>query len=403
MKNKIDLTDTKMLQGNWNFPTSIRFGVGKINELSELCKKGNILRPLLVTDSGLVKLPFVNEIVEQLQSNDLPVVIFSEVKPNPTGSNITSGVEYYKKGKHDGVIALGGGSALDAAKAIALMVGQDRPLWDYEDIGDNWLRVNAETMSPTIAIPTTAGTGSEVGRASVIVDEKKHAKKIIFHPNMMPFTVIADPQLTQGLPPHITAATGVDAFVHNLEAYCAPGYHPMADGIAIEGMRLIKQWLPIAFKNGNDLTARSHMLIASSMGATAFQKGLGAVHALAHPLGALYDAHHGLLNAILLPYVLLKNKPEIEQRLIHLTHCLEIEDKSFNGFFNWILSFRKELKIPKTLSEIGINNQDKEKIGLLATKDAAAASNPILYDQHQYSEIFADAVAGTGTGATKKN
>ena len=249
-------------------------------------------------------------------------------------------------------------------------------------------------MAPTIAIPTTAGTGSEVGRASVIVDEEKHSKRIIFHPNMLPATVISDPQLTQGLPPHITAATGIDAFVHNLEAYCALGYHPMADGIAIEGMRLIKRWLPVAFKNGDDLTARSHMLVASSMGATAFQKGLGAVHALAHPLGAHYDAHHGLLNAILLPYVLLRNKPVIEQRLIHLTRCLEIEDNSFNGFYNWILAFRKELNIPESLSEIGINNQDKDMIGILATKDAAAAGNPILFNQHQYSEIFDNAVTG---------
>lgn len=394
MTEIIDITDSEQLQGNWNYPTSIIFGVGKINELSNQCKANNIQCPLLVTDSGLIKLPFVSKIIEQLNSNDLQCESFSDVKPNPTGSNITAGVKAYQKGRHDGVIALGGGSALDAAKAIALMVGQTQSLWDFEDIGDNWLQVNTETMAPTIAIPTTAGTGSEVGRASVIIDEDDKTKKIIFHPNMLPALVIADPQLTQALPPHITAATGVDAFVHNLEAFCSPSYHPMADGIAVEGMRLIKQWLPIAFNNGDNLTARSHMLVASAMGATAFQKGLGAVHALAHPLGAHYDAHHGLLNAILLPYVLLMNKSEIEQRIIHLTHCLEFKDNSFKGFFDWVLSFRKELQIPDTLKDISIDNDKSELIGLLATKDPSASGNPIQFTQEQYSEIFNNAVLG---------
>lgn len=390
----IDLTDTEQLTGNWNYPTTIYFGVGRIKELTKHCQQLNITKPLLVTDTGLIKLPFVTNLVEEIRKAGMHIDVFSDVKSNPSGSNISTGVQAFKQGQHDGVVALGGGSALDAGKAIALMSGQNRPLWDFEDIGDNWLRVDPAGIVPTIAIPTTAGTGSEVGRASVIVDEDHQSKKIIFHPDMLPKIVIADPQLTQGLPPHITAATGVDAFVHNLEAYCAPGYHPMADGIAVEGMRLIKQWLPVAFANGDDLTARSHMLVASSMGATAFQKGLGAVHALAHPLGAHYDAHHGLLNAILLPYVLQRNKTPIEQRIIHLARCLELDDISFDGFFEWILQFRYLLQIPETLQAIGISNEKKDLIGQLATQDPSAAGNPITFTHQQYTEIFDNAVKG---------
>lgn len=387
-------TTSNKLQGNWNYPTSIRFGVGRVKELPDVCRQLKMSRPLLVTDAGLVKLPFVGEIVETNNAAGLDTKVYSDVKPNPTGANIDTGVKAFQQGRHDGVIALGGGSALDAGKAIALMVGQERPLWDFEDVGDNWLRVKPDDMAPTIAIPTTAGTGSEVGRASVIVDEASHSKKIIFHPDMLPAMVIADPQLTRGLPPPITAATGLDAFVHNLEAWCAPGYHPMADGIALEGMRLIKQWLPTAFANGDDLTARSHMLVASSMGATAFQKGLGAVHALAHPLGALFDAHHGLLNAILLPYILVANRPAIEDKLAHVARCLDLEEYSFDGFFNWLLTFRKELQIPDHLQAIGINTEQAQKIGELALQDPSAGGNPIPLTAQQYTEIFTRAVTG---------
>lgn len=394
MSKSIDINTTDKLQGNWNYPTSMRFGVGRIKELSDTCTHLNVTRPLLVTDSGLVKMPFVNDIITTLNNSDLTTNVFSDVKPNPTGSNIDAGVAAFRQGVHDGVIALGGGSALDAGKAIALMAGQDRAIWDFEDVGDNWQRVNTAGIAPCIAIPTTAGTGSEVGRASVIVDEVQHSKKIIFHPEMLPKIVIADPQLTQALPPHITAATGLDAFVHNLEAYCAPGYHPMADGIALEGMRLIKQCLPTAFKQGDDLVARSHMLVASSMGATAFQKGLGAVHALAHPLGALFDAHHGLLNAILLPYVLIVNKPVIETRIRHVARCLELDDVSFDGFFEWLLAFRKELAIPDCLQEIGISDEKAKLIGELALQDPSAGGNPIALTAQQYADIFTCAVNG---------
>ena len=397
-KNNIDITELDNLQASWSFPTPIRFGVGKISQLAEICKVLDIKKPLLVTDAGLAEQDFVKVIVQANEDAGIKTAVFSGVKPNPTGANVEDGVAVYKKGKHDGVIALGGGSALDAGKAIALMIDQKYSLWDFEDIGNNWTRINAEGIAPVIAVPTTAGTGSEVGRASVIVDEDSSSKKIIYHPNMMPDVVIEDPLLTKSLPAHITAATGIDAFVHNLEAYCSPAYHPMADGIALEGMRLIKEWLPVAFENGNDLVARSHMLIASSMGATAFQKGLGAIHALAHPLGALFDKHHGLLNAILMPYVLIRNKPVIEEKIIHIARYLDLDDISFNGFMDWLLKFRKDLGIPHNLGALDITLNKKEIIGWLAAQDSCAAGNPIQFSEDEYSEIFQCAVKGMING-----
>lgn len=389
-----DSNKLEQLQGQWNYPTEIRFGVGKIHELSSICQQKNIQKPLLVTDNGLANLDWLQAIIKDCQQADLGIGLFAEVKPNPTGSNIEAGVIQYHQNQHDAIIAIGGGSGIDAGKAIALMVGQNRPLWDFEDIGDNWAAVNTDKMAPVIAIPTTAGTGSEVGRASVIVDEACKSKKIIFHPKMLPSLVIADPQLTVGLPPSITAATGMDALVHNLEAYCAPGYHPMADGIALEAMRLIKTWLPVAYAHGNNLQARSHMMAASTMGATAFQKGLGAVHALAHPLGAIYDAHHGLLNAILLPYVLQENQIVISEKIANASTVLQFKKNNFNDFFQWILDFRCKLNIPNNLKEIGIDNDRAEEIALLATRDACAASNPTLLSIQQYRAIFERAVQG---------
>ena len=390
----IDITEINKLRANWNYPTSVRFGVGRIKELVGLCQELDIKRPLLVTDQGLKDLDFIQAILSNNAEQGLTTKLFSHVKPNPTGQNIDEGVAVYKQGKHDGVIAVGGGSALDAAKAIALMIDQDYPLWAFEDIGDNWRRVKPDGMAPLIAVPTTAGTGSEVGRASVILDESTSTKKIIFHPDMMPDVVLEDPELTRSLPAHITAATGIDAFVHNLEAYCTPAYHPMADGIALEGMRLIKQWLPQAFSHPTDLVARSHMLIASSMGATAFQKGLGGIHALAHPLGALFDKHHGLLNAVLMPYVLMENKSAIEAKLKHIAHYLELGDSSFNGFMDWILDFRQQLAIPNTLGAMDIDDKQAQRIGQLAVKDPSAGGNPIQFSAQQYSALFTRAVHG---------
>jgi alcohol dehydrogenase class IV len=389
-----DTTERSELYGNWNYPTSIRFGVGKIGELADVCCQLNIKNPLLVTDKGLASLPLIADILQNLSDANFNPVLFCEVKPNPTGSNIADGVKCYHQGNHDGVIAIGGGSGLDAGKAIALMVGQDRPIWDFEDAGDNWLRVNEQGVAPIIAIPTTSGTGSEVGRASVIVDEQQHNKKLIFHPKMLPAVVIADPALTVGLPAHITAATGIDAFVHNLEAYCAPGYHPMADGIALEGMRLIKNHLVAAFNDGSNLVARSHMMVASTMGATAFQKGLGGVHALAHPLGANFDAHHGLLNAILLPYVLRANRAHIEVKIAEVAYHLRLENPTFDGFMCWLTDFSQQLSIPKNLSDIGISAEKHQMIGEQAVLDPCASGNPVALNASEYASIFVKAVEG---------
>ncbi len=345
--------------------------------------------PLLVTDEGLAKFDFIKNI--QTSLNNAP--IYSDIKANPNGKNIEGGVQVYKQGQHDGIVAIGGGSALDAGKAIGLMVGQTRSLWDFEDVADNYLRVNAEAMAPVIAIPTTAGTGSEVGRASLIVDEQTHSKKIIFHPNMLPGQVILDPELTLGLPAHITSATGIDAFVHNLEAYLAPGFHPMADGIALQGMALIKQWLPLAYADGQNLEARGHMLCASTMGATAFQKGLGGVHALAHPLGAIFDKHHGLLNAILLPYVLQKNRRVIQDKIPALCATLGLAS-GYDEFFSWLMAFREQLGTPNTLADIGLDTQRSAEIGPLALADPSSGGNPQALTAQDYTDIFIAAVEG---------
>ena len=392
MTNESINSTLQRLQGNWSYPTAITFGVGTVRQLPAACREEGINRPLLVTDAGLARLDFVTDLIETSRQAGLNTSLFCDVKPNPTGSNVEAGVQAYQQGQHDGVIALGGGSALDAAKAIALMVGQNRPLWDFEDVGDNWLRVNADGIAPLIAIPTTAGTGSEVGRASVIVDETEQRKVIIFHPGMLANRVIADPELTTGLPAALTAATGMDAFVHSLEAYCANGYHPMADGIALQAMTLISKWLPLAYSEGGNLEARSHMLAASMMGAVAFQKGLGAVHALAHPLGAVYDRHHGLLNAILLPYVLQNNRPAIEEKVTHIARVLELDDISFEGFLHWILQFRKTLQIPADLQSIDISVEKSKLIGKMASQDPSAAGNPVVLSAEQYSTLFETAV-----------
>lgn len=384
---------TNSLYANWNYPTQIRLGAGRIQELSKECRALGVKNPLLVTDPGLANLPMLQKILQQCETEGLQLKVFSQIKANPTSGNVIHGITAYHKGKHDGVIAFGGGSALDAAKAIALMVGQDRPLWDFEDVGDNWSLVNIAGMAPVLAVPTTAGTGSEVGRASVITDEENHVKKIIFHPKMMPQIVILDPELTVGLPPSLTAATGMDALSHNLEAYCTTYYHPMAEGIAVEGIRQVKEFLLRAVKNGQDLEARTHMLVASSMGATAFQRGLGAMHALAHPLGAIYDAHHGRLNAILMPYVLVANQTAIADKIARLAGYLKIND-GFEGFLRWILQLRQALGIENSLNEIGINEQDIPLLSRMATLDAAAQGNPIVFSEEQFRDILRAAITG---------
>jgi len=380
---------------NWNYPTNIKVGAGRISELAKLCQSLGMKSPLLVTDPGLAALPMLKSVVDEVKSSGLDCGIFADIKANPTSKNVQDGVNFYHQNNHDGVIAFGGGSALDAAKAVALMVGQDRPIWDFEDVGDNWSRVNESGMAPVVAVPTTAGTGSEVGRASVITDNEHHIKKIIFHPKMLPEIVILDPELTIGLPPQITAATGMDALSHNLEALCSPFYHPMAEGIAIEGIRQVQLYLPRVVEDGTDIEARMQMLVCSSMGATAFQKGLGAMHALAHPLGALYDAHHGTLNAILMPYVLKANQAEISERISRLTKYMELKHTGFDAFLEWVLNLRLKLHIPHKLADLDIDDSQAELVGQMAVKDPSAGGNPIQFTAEQYQQIFEDSVKGS--------
>jgi alcohol dehydrogenase class IV len=379
---------------NWNYPTAIKVGPGRIAELPGLCDGLGMRRPLVVTDPGIAALPILDRAVAACRDAGLACGVFHDIKGNPTGRNVEDGVRAYRQGAHDGVVAFGGGSALDAGKAIALMAGQDRPLWDFEDAGDNYLRVKAEAMAPVVAVPTTAGTGSEVGRVAVIMDEQACLKRLIFHPRLMPAAVILDASLTTGLPAGVTAATGMDALSHCLEAWCSPIHHPMAAGIALEGMRLIHHHLPRAVADGGDLSARHHMLVASCMGATAFQRGLGAMHALAHPLGALYDAHHGLLNAILMPYVVQANAHAIRAPLAALARYLALPTASAEGVQAWILELRARIGIPHALAEIGLDDRDAERIGRMAQADPSAATNPVPFDADGYAGIFRAAVAG---------
>jgi alcohol dehydrogenase class IV len=386
--------DPATLTGNWNYPTAMRFGPGRIEELAEACQSLGMTKPLLVTDPGLAGLPMVAEALAANQAAGLPTGLFSNVKPNPVGRNVEDGIAAYRDGGHDGVIAWGGGSGLDAAKAIALMAGQRRPLWDFEDRGDNWLRADPKGIAPIVAVPTTAGTGSEVGRASVILDESDHTKKIVFHPKMLPSIVISDPELTVGLPAHITAATGMDALAHCLEAYCAPGYHPMAEGIAVEGLRLVKDWLPTAVADGTNIEARAHMLAAASMGSTAFQKGLGAIHALSHPVGALYDTHHGLTNAVVMPYVLAFNRAAIEDRLTRLAAWLGLPDPSFQSVMDWVLDLREKFDMPHTLAAMGVTGDRLDELSEMAARDPTAGGNPIPVGAAEMKEMFVAAIEG---------
>jgi len=384
-----------MQKYNWNYPTTIWAGENRFKDLGAACVQLNINKPLLVTDNGLAKSKIILNTLAMLKNENLPVEIFSNVVGNPTGTNVAEGVEFFKKNKCDGVIAFGGGSGLDVGKAIAFMSGQNLPIWDFEDVGDNWKRANSDAISPIIAVPTTAGTGSETGRASVILNEDTGVKNIIFHPKFLPSIVILDPVLTTSLPPKITAATGMDALAHNLEAYCAPGFHPMADGIALEGMRIINQWLLEAVKNGNNLEARMNMLTAASMGSTAFQKGLGAIHSLSHPVNALNNIHHGLSNAIFMPYVLTFNKDVIEQKIIKICDYLELTDRSFNGFIEWILNLRKELDIPHKLSDVIEDKDfDIERLSKMALEDPSTGGNPKKLTKDDMKIMYKHSMSG---------
>lgn len=379
--------------GNWNYPTTVKFGAGRISELATHCAALGIKAPLIVTDGGLVNLPMIQETLAALKTAGLSAAVYSGVRPNPVGENVDDGVTAFKAGGHDGVIAFGGGSALDVGKVIAFMSGQTRPLWDFEDIGDWFTRADIGGIAPIIAVPTTSGTGSEVGRAGVITDESNHTKKIIFHPKIMPSITLCDPELTVGLPPHITAATGMDALSHCLEAYCAPGFHPQADGIAIEGIRLVKENLEIATNTGTNIEARANMMAAALMGATAFQKGLGGMHAMAHPIGAVFDAHHGLINAVVMPYVLKFNRSEIETRISRLADYLGIGG-GFDGFLGWIIEIRAALGIKHSLAEIGVDITKIDLLAQMAVVDPSAGGNPIALTIENITPLYKAAITG---------
>ena len=387
-----------MQKNNWNYPTTMWVGQDRIKDLGEACKNLNINKPLLVTDIGLAGSDIIQNSLSNLKQNSFEVILYSNVIGNPTGTNVDEGVGIYRKNNCDGVIAIGGGSGLDVGKAVAFMSGQDLPIWDFEDIGDNWKKANSNSIAPIIAVPTTAGTGSETGRASVILNEDTGVKKIIFHPKFLPSIVILDPLLTKSLPPDITAATGMDALAHNLEAYCAPGYHPMADGIALEGIRIINNWLLAAVEDGSNIEARMNMLTAASMGSTAFQKGLGAIHSLSHPVNALNNIHHGLSNAIFMPYVLTFNKNVIEKKIIKICEYLEFQNKTFDGFLNWTLNLRKRLNIPHKLTDvIEAEKIDIDRLSKMALDDPSTSGNPkklsiedmkIMYQHSITGELF---------------
>ena len=380
-----------MMSMNWNYPTNIWFGEKRINEIQKACDNLNIHNPLIVTDPGILKTNIIEKINNSLNSN---ANIFRDVQSNPTGNNVEKGVLYFNSNFHDGVIAVGGGSAMDVGKGIAFMAGQERPLWDFEDIGDYWLRANSEVIKPIIAIPTTAGTGSETGRAGVYTNEATHEKKIIFHPKMLPSIVILDPELTVPLPKSLTAFTGMDALAHCLEAYSSNFFHPLSQGIALEGMSLIKKYLIKAYEDGSDLEARGNMLVTSSMGSIAFQKGLGAIHSLSHPVGAIYNTHHGLTNAVFMPYVLKKNRKVIEKKIISLSQYLDLQDKTFDGFMSWILDLRKKLSIPHTLKELIDDDSKFTEMSKMAKNDPSTGGNPIPFQVSDFLDLYQDSFKG---------
>ena len=375
------------LTGNWSYPTSIRFGAGRINEIADACNAAGMSKPLLVTDRGLANLPITQDTLALLDEAGLGRAMFSEVDPNPNEKNLEQGLKAYNDGGHDGVIAFGGGSGLDLGKVIAFMCGQTRPVWDYEDVGDWWTRADADKIAPIIAVPTTAGTGSEVGRAGVLSNSETHEKKIIFHPKILAAVVICDPELTVGMPAAITAGTGMDAFAHCLEAYCSPHYHPMSQGIAVEGMRLVKEYLPRAYADANDIEARAHMMSAAAMGATAFQKGLGAIHALSHPIGAFYNSHHGTTNAVVMAPVLKFNRAAIETRIEALAAYLGIAG-GFDGFYNYVVELNASLGIPANLTELGVTDPDLDWLVDSALNDPSVGGNPVEMNKENTRALF---------------
>ncbi len=374
---------------NWSYPTAIKMGRGRIKELADACKSLGMKKPLLITDRGLASMQITQAALDVMAEGGLGRAIFADVDPNPNEINLEAGIKAFKDGGHDGVVAFGGGSGLDLAKCVAFMVGQTRPVWDFEDIGDWWTRANVEGIAPIVAVPTTAGTGSEVGRASVITNSKTHVKKIIFHPKFLPGVVICDPELTVGMPKAITAGTGMDALAHCLEAYSSPFYHPMSQGIALEGMRLVKEFLPRAFHDGTDIEARTNMMSAAAMGAVSFQKGLGAIHAISHPIGAIYNTHHGMTNAVVMPAVLRFNRSAIEGKIAAAAAYLGIEG-GFDGFYNWVLKLRAELGVPETLGALGLDKGRIDEMSAMAIEDPSAGGNPVKMTLENTKALYED-------------
>lgn len=379
------------LVGNWSYPTAIKFGAGRITELPQACAQASITKPLLVTDRGLANLPITQQTLGILDAAGLGAAVFSEVGPNPDETHLEAGLAVYRAGGHDGVVAFGGGSGIDLGKMIAFMAGQSRPVWDYEDVGDWWTRADASAIAPIIAVPTTAGTGSEVGRASVLTNSVTHVKKIIFHPKILPAVVICDPELTVGMPKPITAGTGLDAFAHCLEAYCSPHYHPLSQGIALEGLRLVSDYLPRAYADGTDIEARGQMMSAAAMGAIAFQKGLGAIHALSHPIGAINGTHHGTTNAVVMPPVLRLNRPAVEERLGRAAAYLGVGD-SFDAFYDHAMKLRGEMGIPDKLSALGVSGDRIDEMVAQALEDPSCGGNPIPLTESNVRQLFLDSL-----------
>lgn len=379
------------ITANWSYPTSIKFGAGRIKELADHCKAVGMKKPLLITDRGLAPMAITQNALDILDAAGLGRAIFADVDPNPNDINLAAGVKAFKDGGHDGVVAFGGGSGLDLGKCVAFMAGQSRPVWDFEDIGDWWTRASVEGIAPIIAVPTTAGTGSEVGRASVITNSASHVKKVIFHPKFLPAVTICDPELTVGMPKVITAGTGMDAFAHCLEAYSSPFYHPMSAGIALEGMRLVKEYLPRAYKDGTDIEACANMMSAAAMGAVAFQKGLGAIHSLSHPVGAIYNTHHGMTNAVVMPPVLRFNRPAIEDRIVRAAAYLGISG-GFDGFYDYVLKLREELGVPDKLAALGVGTDRIDEMSEMAIVDPTAGGNPVELTLDAAKKLFRECI-----------
>ncbi|MGV3548886.1 iron-containing alcohol dehydrogenase [Rhizobium sp.] len=379
------------ITANWSYPTLIKMGAGRIKELADHCKSLGMKKPLLITDRGLAPMAITQNALDILEAAGLGRAIFADVDPNPNDKNLDAGVKAFKDGGHDGVVAFGGGSGLDLGKCVAFMAGQTRPVWDFEDIGDWWTRASVEGIAPIVAVPTTAGTGSEVGRASVITNSETHTKKIIFHPKFLPGVTICDPELTVGMPKSITAGTGMDAFAHCLEAFSSPFYHPMSQGIALEGLRLVKEYLPRAYKDGTDIEARTHMMSAAAMGATAFQKGLGAIHSLSHPVGAMYHTHHGTTNAVVMPPVLRFNRPAIEDKLGLAAAYLGISG-GFNGFYDFVLKLREDLAIPDKLAALGVGTDKIDEMAVMAVADPSTGGNPVELTVEAAKKLFHECI-----------